>query len=58
MANYAVTDHVTVQGSMVEVAALLETYLETVTNTFTIRLLQIEPVGSGQFIGVCIHNAA
>lgn len=58
MVDYAVVDHVTKTGSMTEVAALLETYLETVTNSFTIHLVSIQPVGSGQFQGVVIHNAA
>ena len=58
MVNYAVVTHNTVTGSMTEVVALLETYLETVTDSFTIHLVTIQPVGSGQFQGAVIHNAA
>ena len=58
MANYAVTDWVSVAGDLPTVLAAIETYLETVTSTFTIHLLEVHHLGSGLFQAVCIHNAA
>lgn len=56
MANYAITDHVTEQGTLEEVAAALETYIETVDNTKSIRYLRIHPEGN-LFRGVVLHDA-
>jgi hypothetical protein len=45
MPNYAVEDFVTSLGTHAEVLALMETELETVDDTKTIRLIGISPVG-------------
>jgi|TARA_Y100000310_G_scaffold308084_1_gene350835 hypothetical protein len=58
MANYAVVDHTTKIGPLKVVAAALETYLETVDDSYTIHLVSVQPVGSGMFQGVVIHNAS
>jgi|TARA_R100001594_G_C3833353_1_gene213862 hypothetical protein len=41
MANYAVDDFTDSAQSMADLLALLETKLETITNTKTIRLLEV-----------------
>ena len=57
MANYAVDDYVTApQSTIAEVTALLETKLETIDTTKTIRLLGVEKVGS-MFVGYLIYDA-
>ncbi len=57
MANYAITDHATIPGTIEEVLALLETYLETIDDAKTIYLLDIKMLGSAKFQGVVIHSA-
>jgi hypothetical protein len=57
MANYAVTDHLTVVDDPVTVMAALETYLETVDDSKTIHLLQVIQLGSAGFQGLVIHGA-
>lgn len=56
MANYAVTDHVTDTGTPTEVAADIETYLETIDSTKVIRLLEVVKWGGG-YKGIIIHDA-
>lgn len=58
MANYAVTVYTTdPQNSVADAAALLETRLETVDTTKTIRLVTIMPRGnSGEFVGCAIYD--
>jgi hypothetical protein len=41
MANYAVDDFTGSASSMADLLALIETKLETITNTKTIRLLEV-----------------
>jgi|TARA_Y100000034_G_scaffold136090_1_gene210748 hypothetical protein len=57
MANYSVVDQVTKKGTLTQVADALETLVEAVDNTKTIRLLQIENVGGNQFQGVFVYDA-
>lgn len=57
MANYAVTDHTTAVGSLEDVAAAMETYIETIDTTKTIRLFQIFRHSGAAFQGVVIHDA-
>lgn len=55
MAAYAVTDYV-VQGTPVAVAAALETYLETVDDSKTIRIFKI--LGDNMYCtAILIHDA-
>jgi hypothetical protein len=59
MANYAVTDVITVRGTVTEVAAALETAIEAVDTGKTLRHIGIYPTapGNNQFVGVLIHDA-
>lgn len=57
MANYAVTDQTTAIGDLSTVAAELETLVEAVDNTKTIRLLEVVKVGNETFQGILIHDA-
>lgn len=54
MTNYAIEKYATPIGSITDVAAAMETLIETVVNSKTIRYYAILPYGSGSFIGV-IH---
>ena len=56
MVNYAVEDFVTATGSLETVAAALETQLETIDNTKTIRLLEVQKVGNETFKGIIIWD--
>jgi hypothetical protein len=56
MANYAVTDWVSSVAPLITVAAEIETYLETIDDTKTIRLINVVQVGSN-VQAVIIHNA-
>lgn len=56
MANFAVTDWVSSVGPLVTVAAEIETYLETIDTTKTIRLINVVPVGNNAQ-GIIIHDA-
>ena len=57
MANYAITDHVTVTKSSIEgVTALLETYLETVDDSKTIHKIDIVQTNGGSYIGYVLHG--
>lgn len=57
MANYTVVDYVTEkQNSASDVAALLETYLETIDSTTNAVIdMGIEAVG-GEYFGWVIHH--
>jgi len=57
MANYAVTDWVSAVAPLVEVAALVETYLETVDDSKTIILAEVLKIGSDNAQAIIIHNA-
>jgi len=57
MTNYAVTDYVSPVGSAETVAAAIETKLETIDNSKTIRLVQVVPVSPGCFQAVIIFDA-
>jgi|TARA_R100000152_G_C6598933_1_gene56766 hypoxanthine phosphoribosyltransferase len=46
MANYAVDDFTESADTLSAVLALLETKLETITNTKTIRLMSVHKVGN------------
>lgn len=50
MANYVLTRHVTAISDTLDAAlALLETHLETVVDTKTIRKIGVENVGPGKY---------
>lgn len=55
MTNYAVSDYV-VRGTAEAVAAALETKIETIDATKTLRLIQIEKSGN-EFVGILIYDA-
>lgn len=57
MANYSVTDYVTKPDKPENIAALLETYIETIDATKTLRLVTMIPAGGSAVIGVVIHDA-
>ena len=57
MTSYAVTDYATaVAGSPEAVLALLETQIETITDTKTIRLLDVVRVGN-DWQGLLMYDA-
>ena len=58
MVDYTVTTVVTAVGPASAVAALLETAIEAVANSKTIRLYSIYPSGGGgtRFVGVLVHD--
>ncbi len=58
MANYAVDDFSTALGTHAEVLALLETQLETVDDTKTIRMIGINPTSRDrdQCVGFIIYD--
>ena len=58
MANYSVTDQTTDSDSIEVVAAALETLIEAVDNTKTIRYCDIIPLPQqGKWKGVLIYDA-
>tara|TARA_R100001163_G_scaffold1646_4_gene2634 strand:- start:6598 stop:6771 length:174 start_codon:yes stop_codon:yes gene_type:complete len=57
MANYAVTDFVTPIGSLVEVVAAMETQIETIDDSKTLRVCDIKQISGDTFVGVIIHDA-
>lgn len=57
MANFAITDYVTDAGTVEEVMALLETYIETLTDDKTLHYVDIIQLGSALFQGVVLHKA-
>jgi hypothetical protein len=54
MANYAVDDTTFGPGTLSEVAALIETHLETIDDTKTIRLLEVKHLYGDKFEGISI----
>jgi hypothetical protein len=56
MANYAVDSFLSDPLSPEDAVAAVETYLETVDNAKTIRLIQVVQIGSALFQGVVIHD--
>lgn len=57
MTNYSVTTHKTKGGSVATVLGYLETYIETVADSKTIRLIDIVHTHGDYCIGVVIHDA-
>ena len=58
MANYAVTDWSSASNSVEAVAALMETQLETIDDTKTIRYIDIIRLEDQQkFMGIIIYDA-
>jgi hypothetical protein len=57
MANYAVTDYVSAVGTLAAVMALVETYLETLADTKTIRMEGVIKHGNSTFQAYLIHDA-
>jgi hypothetical protein len=58
MANYAVTDWSSVSDSVEAVAALMETKLETIDDTKSIRYIDILRLDEQKkFMGVIIYDA-
>jgi len=56
MVDYAVTDWTT-QGTLVEVAAAIETKLETIDNGKTIRLLETHHNAGKLWFAIMIYDA-
>ena len=56
MANFAVDDFLTSVASLTTVLAELETQLETIDNTKTIRLLDVKKIGNETFQGTLITD--
>ena len=56
MANYAVSDYVTVSDSVDIVLGLLETQIATIDNTKVLRYIDIIPQTDGNFKGVIIYD--
>ena len=57
MANYAVVDFLTDQGQLVDVLAAIEVKLETLDSTTNvIRLLTVEQISNGVFIGALVYD--
>ena len=57
MAAYAVTDLTAEYDSPELAAAGMETLLETIDDTKTIRLAKILPTASGKYMVIIIHDA-
>ena len=58
MANYAVDDHTEDAATLAAVLALLETKLETIVNTKTIRLMEVTQVGASVWSYALVVDAA
>ena len=56
MANYAVVDYATPTGTLVEVIAAMETKIETIDNTKTLRLVDVKQLSGDNFVGVLIYD--
>lgn len=56
MANFVISTYVSTPLSPEDAVAAVETYLETVDNAKTIRLIQVVQIGSALFQGVVIHD--
>jgi len=57
MTNYSVTDWVSVVGSLSTVADAVETKLETIDNSKTIRLLEIKSIANQTFQAIMVYDA-
>lgn len=57
MANYAVTDWVSTAGDLTTTLAAIETKLETIDNSKTIRYLDVKALGGNQFVAIMIYDA-
>jgi len=57
MAAYAVTDWVSDEGTITKVLADMETKLETITDSKTIRLEKVIQLNNRLFVGVLIYDA-
>ena len=57
MAAYAVTDYVSSEGTVAAVAADLETKMETIDDTKTIRLTKIFKLPNKLFVGIIMYDA-
>ena len=58
MANYAVDDHTEDAATLAAVLAKLETKLETIDNTKTIRLIEVTQVGASVWSYALVVDAA
>jgi len=58
MANYAVDDYTEDAATLAAVLALLETKLETIVNTKTIRLIEVTQVGASLWSYALVVDAA
>ena len=56
MANYAVTTWKSVISDLTTVLAAMDTQIETVVNTKTIRLFEVYHVGGGVYQGVMVYD--
>lgn len=56
MTLYTITKKQIAPGSLDEVSAAMETYIETIDTTKTIRLYAIFQYGSGSYQGVIHHD--
>ena len=56
MANYAVTTWKSVISDLTTVLAALDTQIETVVNTKTIRLMNVYQMGGGAYQGVLVYD--
>ena len=58
MANYAVDDHTEEAATLAAVLAKLETKLETIVNTKTIRLISVQQIGASVWSYALVVDAA
>ena len=58
MANYEVDDHTEDAATLAAVLAKLETKLETIDNTKTIRLIEVTQVGASVWSYALVVDAA
>jgi hypothetical protein len=56
MAAYLVTRYTIEKGSIEDAVAAMETQLETVTDTKTVRLAKILPTASGKYMVVLVYD--
>lgn len=56
MANYSVTKYTIVKGTIEDVITELETKIETVDDSKTIRLLQVLGTPDRQYMGIIIYD--
>ena len=56
MANYSVTRYSSTPGSLTAALSALETKLETIVNTKTIRYINIEQIKPGSWVALLIYD--